>query len=92
MGIERELGFKTRAAPATVSGVPSIEDHWIDRIREGDAEGPSRKPGDLLAVVVHRTAGARCASGNSRETTELGRVRTRARDAVPAFGGLLASP
>ena len=38
-GIERELGLNARAAPATVSGVPCIEDHWITRIREGDAMG-----------------------------------------------------
>lgn len=25
----RELGFEARAAPATVSGVPYIENHWI---------------------------------------------------------------
>ena len=53
----RELGFKARAAPATVSGVPYIENHWICEIREGDEGTPSREPGNLLAVVAHRTAG-----------------------------------
>jgi hypothetical protein len=54
MGIQRELGLKARAAPATVSGAPCIEDHWIDAIWEGDAGTSSRKPGDLLVVVALR--------------------------------------
>ena len=56
-GIERELGLNARAAPATVSGAPRIEGHWIDEIREGDAGTQNRKPGDLLVVVAHRPAG-----------------------------------
>jgi hypothetical protein len=56
-GIQRELGLQARAAPATVSGVPRIVDHWIDEIWEGDAGTISREPGDLLVVVAHSTAG-----------------------------------
>lgn len=63
-GIKRELGFEARAAPATVSGVPFIKDHWIVLIREGDRRTPSREPGDLLVVVAHRAAGVRWSKGN----------------------------
>jgi hypothetical protein len=31
--------------------------HWIDEIWEGDAGTQNRKPGDLLVVVAHRSAG-----------------------------------
>jgi hypothetical protein len=52
-GIQRELRFNAWAAPATVSGVPRIKDHWIDEIWEGDAGTISREPGNLLVVVAH---------------------------------------
>jgi hypothetical protein len=54
----RELGFKARAAPATVSGVPSSKTTgW--KAWEGDDGTSSREPGNLLVVVAHRTAGVR---------------------------------
>jgi hypothetical protein len=56
-GMKRELGFQARAAPATVSGLPRIEYHWIDEIWEGDAGPQTREPGDLLVEVAHSTAG-----------------------------------
>src|SRR5215468_11488153 len=67
-GLKRELGFKARAAPATVSGSPGVKDHWIG-IREGDAGTQAASQETCLSWSPNRAAGACCTSGTTRVAT-----------------------
>jgi hypothetical protein len=53
----RELGLNARAAPATVSGVPSSKTTGWKKPGKVMVGLQSREPGNLLIVVAHRPAG-----------------------------------